>query len=337
MADKHSKSMHRFIINTERINEYGYRVLTDGIQTEQYEKNPVVLYIHNRGMEQANGSEVIGRVVKLEKKEGVLYADIEFDKDDEFAAKIAGKVERGYIRMASMYADVLETSIKPEDVLPGQKFETVTKSKLVEISIVDIGGNDDAIKLSRNSGRTLKLQKLSKENTDMSEIKTIALSLGMKDTASTSDVVSELNKIKLAKDQAETRVTELVAQINASHQAEASSLVDEAVQLSLIPEGLKDTVLAGFENDFDAQKVKLTKLISDKQSELVKQGKHQAVTNIVLSGQANNGNPVGGVEESFDFLQKKDPIKLAKIRDEQPKLYEKLATDYANGVRHVEK
>ena len=155
-----------FIINTENVNEFYYRVLTDGIDYTQYMRNPVVLFMHEREFQKKDekkGTAVIGRCIKLWKKGTDLVATIEFDMDDEFAATIAGKVERGFIRMASMYADVKATTTDPELVLPGQLYETVTKCKLVEISIVDIGGNDGAIRLPRD-GNQLKHQKINLEN-----------------------------------------------------------------------------------------------------------------------------------------------------------------------------
>ena len=39
---------HDFIINTEDVNEYKFRVLTDGIDYTQYMKNPIVLFMHER-------------------------------------------------------------------------------------------------------------------------------------------------------------------------------------------------------------------------------------------------------------------------------------------------
>ena len=50
----------------------------------------------------------------------------------------------------------IETSADDALVLP-QTRETVTRSKLVEVSIVDIGGNDEALQLYGEGGRLLKL------------------------------------------------------------------------------------------------------------------------------------------------------------------------------------
>ncbi|MDO4225811.1 MAG: HK97 family phage prohead protease, partial [Bergeyella zoohelcum] len=150
-----SKKTHHFIVNTEAVNSYGYRILTEGIDTEQYMRNPVVLYMHNRAW--GRGNEVIGRTIALKKEGGKLIAEVEFDEADEFAKQIAGKIERGFIKMCSLGADVIETSSDPLFTLAGQTRETVTKCKMVELSIVDIGGNDDALKLSKD-GKPAQLQ-----------------------------------------------------------------------------------------------------------------------------------------------------------------------------------
>ena len=59
--------------------------------------------------------------------------------------------------MASAGLEPIETTPDPALVLPGQTRETVTRSKLVEVSIVDIGGNDEALQLYGQEGKLLKL------------------------------------------------------------------------------------------------------------------------------------------------------------------------------------
>jgi len=78
---------HDFIINTENVNGYNYRILTDGIDYTQYERNPVVLYLHDRDSYRNKGTEVIGRCLKLFKKDSQLIATIEFDENEPFAKK----------------------------------------------------------------------------------------------------------------------------------------------------------------------------------------------------------------------------------------------------------
>ena len=58
--------------------------------------------------------------------------------------------------MVSMGADILELSEAPEHIAPGQTRPTVSKSKLREVSVVDIGSNDDALRLTYE-GKALEL------------------------------------------------------------------------------------------------------------------------------------------------------------------------------------
>ena len=324
---------HQFIINTENVNSYGYRILTDGIDYAQYMRNPVVLFMHERDGYGNKGSEVIGRCTKLYKEGTTLIAEVEFDEQDEFAKKIAGKVERGYIRMASMYAEIKEVSTQPQHILEGQVYETVTACKLVEISIVDIGGNDNALKLSKD-GKPFQLKKIVTNTSNNMDIKVIALALGMGENTKEEAVLSTLHSLKTDKEKAEAEVVALKKTISETRTAEATTLVDKAVQLGLIPQALKESQLKQFEADFDGQKAVLSKLVVDKEAENTRQGKANTVREVVLGAGAK---PTGTADESYDYLQKKNPERLRAIRDKEPEEYARLAKEYANGVRYTEK
>ena len=99
----------------------------------------------------------IGRVENLRVEDGKLIGTPVFDQNDEFAKQIESKWENGFLRMASAGLEILGKSDDPSLVLPGQIRETVTRSKLIEVSIVDIGGNDEALQLYGQEGKLLKL------------------------------------------------------------------------------------------------------------------------------------------------------------------------------------
>lgn len=137
--------MKEVIISTEAVNSYGTRVLTSGIDTAQFERNPVLLWMHRRSWEP--GAMPIGRIENLRTEGDKLIGTPVFDKNDPFAKQIESKWENGFLRMASAGLVILETSSDPALVMPGQARETVTRSVLEEVSIVDIGGNDEALQL----------------------------------------------------------------------------------------------------------------------------------------------------------------------------------------------
>ena len=146
--------MKEAAISTEALNSYGGRVLTAGIELSQFERNPVLLWMHRRGWEK--GAMPIGRFENIRTDGDKLIGTPVFDQNDEFAKQIESKWENGFLRMLSAGLEIIETSADPSLLLPGQTRETVTRSKLVEVSIVDIGSNDEAIQLYED-GKFLRL------------------------------------------------------------------------------------------------------------------------------------------------------------------------------------
>ena len=318
--------MHTFVVSDESIvNEYGYRVMTDGIALKQYERNPLVLFLHTRG----KAKDVVGKAVKLYKESGKLMADIDFDMEDEDAAALAGKVERGFIRMASIFATPEATSNAEEDILPGQLFETVTKCKLTEISIVDLGGNDNALKLSAASPLQLNLKPLNPENPETMNIEQIALALGLDAETNPKVVLQKVAEIKLSADNSGTENDNLKAQLKAIRDAESTTLVDKAIMLKLIPEGLKESQLKALESDFDNQKVLLSGLIAQAEKNAQKDQKQTAIGKILGGGKGTDDS----IELSFDYLQQNDPEKLRELKDNNNAEYVRLAQEYAKGKR----
>lgn len=147
--------MKEVIISTETVNCYGTRVLTSGIDVSQYKRNPVLLWMHRRAFE--GDSMPIGKVENLRVEDGKLIGTPVFDQTDDFAKRIESKWENGYLRMASAGLEPLETSSDPSLVSDGQTRETIIRSKLIEVSIVDIGGNDEALQLYGEEGKLLTL------------------------------------------------------------------------------------------------------------------------------------------------------------------------------------
>jgi hypothetical protein len=323
---------HQFIINTESVNSYGYRILTAGIDYTQYMKNPIVLFMHDRHDDDNRGSEVIGTTKSLTVENNQLIAEIEFDEVDEFAKKIAGKVERNVLRMASMFAEKTETSTQPEDVLPGQLYETVKTCKLIEVSIVDIGGNDDALKLSKSKNQSqLKLLNKPEIKKNM-DFKTIALALGKDANIDEAATLAAVNELKLAKETATNEGAEWKAKFIALQKSEAEGIVEQAVKLGLVNEALKDAQVSDLLSDFDAKKVVLSKLITEKTAEVAKAGKQsKAATAVQLA--AGITTATEEEKDCFDFLQKNNSIELKRIQTEEPLKYAQLAKAYVGGKR----
>ena len=207
-----------FIINTSGLNSYGTRVLTPGIDLTQYKRNPVLLYMHTRGFD--GKSTPIGRVENIRVEGDELRGTPVFDMKDPFAAEIARKWEEDFIRMCSAGLEPVELSTATEHLLPGQSRATVVRSKLVEVSIADIGSNDDALQLYEPSGKILRLasgadseivpllknahtpaaepapEENNGNNQTLFSMNTILLTLGLPATATEDDAVNAITKLQ---------------------------------------------------------------------------------------------------------------------------------------------
>lgn len=204
------------VISTERVNCYGARVITMGIDIGQYRKNPVLLYMHQRyGRE----NMPIGRVDNIRVEGNRLLGTLVFDTGDPEAKRIADKWENGFLRMVSPSLEIMETSNAPELLQSGQTRPTVTRCKLVEVSVVDIGGNDDALRLQfEHGGKVLHLSAgedcrvlplLGLDNNNINEqnrqeqMKTIMLALGLSESANAEEAVTAINRLKERADKAD--------------------------------------------------------------------------------------------------------------------------------------
>ncbi len=164
-------------------------MLTTGGSLEQYKRNPILLFMHNRPFRGTTDEILaVGKVDNVRVEGDDILGDLVFDQKDEFAKKIEAKWDAGIYRMVSAGATPIELSDDPQYLLPGQTRSTVTRWKLDEVSVVDIGSNDDAIALKSPKGEYITLKegecpdfipkiKLNKNQNKMDKIR-LALSLG---------------------------------------------------------------------------------------------------------------------------------------------------------------
>lgn len=195
----------RVRITNDSLNSYGTRVLTAGMNVEQYQRNPVLLYMHERG-------NVIGYVKDLKVEDGEVTGELMFDEASELSVRCKKQYEFGSLKMVSAGLDILETSEDPELLVQGQTRPTVTKSKLFEVSLVDVGSNDDAIVLQKD-GKKITLGKDSEcplpllnnnnQKQKQMEQKMVAMQLGLPATATEAEINAKLDELKTAKEENE--------------------------------------------------------------------------------------------------------------------------------------
>lgn len=232
----------RVRITNDSLNSYGFRVLTKGVDISQFQRNPVLLYMHNRG-------DVIGTVKDIQVSDNEITGRLAFDCATCLSETCQRQWEAGSLRMVSMGFDILEMSDDPKFLLPGQTRPTVTKAKLFEVSLVDIAANDDCLVLRRNgelvtlgiNGEcslpllnpiTATIATAStdyNQNNNIMDLKTLALALGLTDNATEEEVLSCATQLKNNYDEQCARFEELNARFEQLALKQLEQLVDNAV------------------------------------------------------------------------------------------------------------
>lgn len=234
--------MKKVRISDESVNCYGTRILTSGISLDRYQRNPVLLYMHERG-------KVVGLVRNLEVKGGELLGELCFDKASKLSEQLAKQYDFGSMKMVSANFRILETSDDKSLVQEGQTAQTVTRCELFEVSCVDIGGNDNALVLSDHEGNAISLVEGSGNllpllndnnnpyNTEQEmEKKQLALMLGLSETATEAEISTKIEELKLAA----VKAARLKKRVDEMQLAGIIAAVDTAVKEKRIAATLKD-------------------------------------------------------------------------------------------------
>ena len=193
----------RVRISNDSLNSYGTRVLTSGMDVEQYKRNPVLLYMHERG-------SVIGYIKDIQIENNEVTGEPVFDEVTELSKRCKRQFEFGSLKMVSAGLDIVELSEESEYLVAGQTRPTITKSKLYEVSIVDIGANDDSLVLKKD-GKQITLDRDGecalpllntnpKKQNEMNQ-KELALQLGLPETATEAEIAAKLGELRAAQEE----------------------------------------------------------------------------------------------------------------------------------------
>lgn len=299
----------RVRISNDSLNSYGFRVLTHGMDVAQYNRNPVLLYMHERG-------NVVGYVKDLKVENNEVTGELMFDCASELSQRCEKQFEFGSLRMVSAGLDILETSEDASVLVQGQTRPTITKSKLFEVSVADVGANDDALVLHKDGKRIilgrdgdcplpLLNNNNNKQKTEEMENKTIALNLGLPETATEAEISAKIAELKAVKEQNVSLLQEkeklTLARIN--------SLVEQAIADKRIELNNKDQFL------------ELGKKIGAEELEKTLKAMHPAVRLSSVIGH-QGGAPTG--EQKFTKLSDVPAEQIATLRLENPEEYKRL-------------
>lgn len=299
----------RVRISNDSLNSYGFRVLTSGMDVTQYNRNPVLLYMHERG-------NVVGYVKDLKVENNEVTGELMFDCASELSQRCKKQFEFGSLRMVSAGLDILETSEDASVLVQGQTRPTITKSKLFEVSVADVGANDDAIVLHKD-GKIITLGRdgdcdlplLNNNNkqqkTEEMDNKTIALQLGLPETATEAEISAKITELNAVKEQ------------NASLMKEKDKLTLESIT-NLVTHAIADKRLE--EKDKD-QFVELGKKIGTEELEKTLKAMHPAVK---LSSVIGHQGSTPTDEKKLTKLSDVPAEQIATLRSENLEEYTRL-------------
>lgn len=249
---KTKKIDKEYLLTDSSVNVYGFRLLTEGYQVEEFKKNPIGYYMHNRedGVVlrwediRVDGDKVYGKpVINLSNARGQQTHD---------------EVEGGFLNGASVGQIVaLEFSDDPSMMLPGQCGPTITKWYNRECSLVDVPGNMNSLSLYDDKGNVINLADFTNQNSKMKQIFLTAAQLTLlnlkadADAAlvdlALNDLVAKAKKLddlqaKLDTATQETAVAEqkLADHIKAATETKVNDLVAQAVTEKKITVELAD-------------------------------------------------------------------------------------------------
>lgn len=196
--DVDGKKKFTFVISTTNIDRVGDSIDVRGIDTSEYNRNPIVLRNH--------GGKTIGTsTLRLEGSK--LLADVWFDEVSLESQEAKQQIELGSLRTASVGLEVLETSIRNMTDIEKNNIKrkwitqvrNIDKSILYEWSIVDMPANIEA-ELVRGISKGLEIDKLElikafNKDYEDTMLEKAGAKLSSKNKARLIEAVEKLNEI----------------------------------------------------------------------------------------------------------------------------------------------
>ena len=270
-----------------RKNSHGFRIDLAGLMLERFSGNPVMLYMHD-------SNQLIGQWENLKVENNKLIADPDFDLEDESAKKIAGKVDRGYLKGASLGIVVLEMKEVDGEYV-------ATKSELIEASIVPVPSDAGAIRLYDENRQELTFE----------QVKLKYVSQNPKTKTMDENEKKEMQTQLTAKD---AEIAQLQAKLATTEKEKVTAFLQNAVTAGKINDKEVDGLTKLAEKDFDTVK------------QLVDAREGKASTTLSEQVQKTTGSAPAAGREAWTYLKwmQEDPKGLQKMKAENPTEFAKL-------------
>ena len=316
-----------FVLSDESIrNSHGFYLDNKGGNMERFRENPVMLLGHD-------STKVIGAWKDVRVEGSRIIAEPEFDEGDTLAVETRGKVERGYLKGASLGILVYGAKNVPNQDTGVEELH-VTDWELLEASIVAIPSNASALRVLDAEGNELHGKELSahlislsvegkgkitETHKNMNEIELTAealTALGLKTTPSDMEALSAaIVALSARATGAEARVKELEADAEKQKKDQAKTLINDAVKAGKLSADQKDKWLALAEKDYDTVSATLSGM----------SGRKSIADQINMSSSGASKS-----RDGWDYMRwlKEDPQGLAQMKAENFEAWQTLHDNY---------
>lgn len=307
-----------FKLSTQKINSYGFVVLTSGIDLSQFNSNPVMLYNHNPNIIPGKWNNV-----RIEGTD--LLAEAEFDEGDSEAMKLSAKVDKGYLNGVSIGLVPVEWEL---DRTNSNDPFVCTKCLLVEASLTPTPSNGEAVVLMDENGKVIDKEQLSiilsannlnpKIKEPMKKIEFMIAALSLSADATEDQVLAAIKKLsvehaqlKADNEDLKKKVDTLNGEKEVSFKLSCEQLVDGAIAGNKITAAQREQFLKLAKSDFNTTKELVEGMVARKSLSASIQG-------------GADGKADAFKDFTYDDFHKKAPRELARIKEQEPERYQQL-------------
>jgi hypothetical protein len=302
-----------FVICDNTLNRKGWRLLVEGIDTTGFLSNPVCCVQHD------TWQAPVGKWKDLKVENGKFTGVVEFDRNDDEAVKLFWKYKDGYMNAVSLHVIPLTQSEEPSMLLPGQKYSTVVTSELLEVSLVTVPGQKNAVKLCTPDGQDFSLGLITDKQNPKTEMD---------------------GKEKEQNENREKELKELKEQLAAQRKLNAKNLIKLHQQRGVVQDGEVEHLTKLAETDQET----VEKMLDARQPQEAKESKEQKTTTTVTDEQGKKlaedmkkftqtagGGKSATEREAWTFLDwfKKDSDGLALMAKNEPDKHKALELAFA--------
>lgn len=311
-----------FLLSDESINSYGWWILLSGVDLTAIQKNCPLYYEHR------TWEIPCGHVENIRLQKDQLFGDIVIEGGNDIEREYIRKIENGDIKGCSLGIDPTEWSEEPALLKQGQTRATLSKCLPFEVSLAPLPANRNSLAL-RNGNDMVTLSvgtnyDFIPDLKTQTNMKKIALQLGMPETATEDQICEALKPLQLKagtvdglqKVIEDTVASELPEAQKAFFVSLSKTNMPAALEFLALNKRVPGETLTTELPPVGGVQVKATKVV-----DLIQLGKEKTVS-------AADG------KDSFDYLQKHNSVELGRIKSTEPEKYTKLVADYAAGVRY---